>query len=74
MYRNIFSLQMFLSYLELSLSDCAPLVTEVPGQFNYTGCKTSIICHMYSGFIFITVLFKCLLLVHFLQHMQEKKF
>ena len=47
---------MFLYYLEISLNDCAPLVTAVPGQFNYTGCKTSIICHLYSEVIWLEVL------------------
>ena len=55
MYRNIFSLQMLLYYLELSLNDFAPLVTAVPGQFNYTGGKTSILCHLYSRDIWLEV-------------------
>lgn len=65
---------MFLYYLELSVNDFTQLVTPVPGQFNYTGCKTSIIYHLYSGVIWLEVLFKCLLFVHFLKPTQKKKF
>jgi len=62
---------MFLSYLELSLSDCAPLVTEVPGSSITQDVKAvSYVIYILdlSGWKFITVPFKCLLLVHFLQH------
>jgi len=55
MYRNIFFLQMFLYYLEVSLNNCALLVNAVPVQFNYTGCKSSIKCHLYSGVIWLEV-------------------
>jgi len=64
MYRNIFSLQMFL-YPEISLNDCAPLVTAVPGKFNYTGCKTSIMSFVFWSYL-VGSLSLCFLSVYYL--------
>ena len=58
---------MFLYYRELSLSDLAPLITVVIGEFHSIEGKPSILhCHLCSGGIWlevITVLFKCFLCI-----------